>query len=277
MSAIETSKHDRDPQAGSSVTAYDSSDGSDPGRKRGRMNKPVRRNLSHAIADELLERVRDSRLRVGDRLPTLEELMREFGVGRGVARDAVQQLASRGIVDVRPRRGAVIVGVQPEAALDSRALSALLDDQAVEDLYALRRLVEVAVAGQAAERAARSEIAAIGAAHERFRLALEGERPPTEADIAFHRAIAVAAHNAVYVVVLDTLAEALAVVREEQAAAAPESVREALDEHAAVLEAIDAGDPERARLAMTRHLEKATRGMRQARSRRRRQAASSTV
>jgi GntR family transcriptional repressor for pyruvate dehydrogenase complex len=153
----------------------------------------------------------------------------------------------------------------------------LLDDQAVEDLYALRRLVEVAVAGQAAERAARSEIAAIGAAHERFRLALEGERPPTEADIAFHRAIAVAAHNAVYVVVLDTLAEALAVVREEQAAAAPESVREALDEHAAVLEAIDAGDPERARLAMTRHLEKATRGMRQARSRRRRQAASSTA
>jgi GntR family transcriptional repressor for pyruvate dehydrogenase complex len=237
------------------------------------MTTPVRRNLSHAIADELLERIRDSRLRVGDRLPTLEELMRDFGVGRGVARDAVQQLAARGIVDVRPRRGAVIVGVQPDAALDARALSALLEDQAVEDLYALRRLVEVAVAGQASERASRTEIAGIRAAHERFKVALEGERAPTEADIAFHRAIAVAAHNAVYVLVLDTLADVLAVVREEQAAAAPASVWEALDEHAAVLEAIEAGDAERARGAMTRHLEKATRGMRQARRRARASAA----
>jgi GntR family transcriptional repressor for pyruvate dehydrogenase complex len=239
------------------------------------MTKPVRRNLSHAIADELLERIRDSRLRVGDRLPTLEELMREFGVGRGVARDAVQQLAARGVVDVRPRRGAVIVGVQAAAALDSRALSALLEDQAVEDLYALRRLVEVAVAGQAAERASRAEIAVIRVAHERFRVALEGNRPPTDADIAFHRAIAVAAHNGVYVLVLDTLADALAFVREQQAAAAPASVREALGEHAAVLDAIEAGDPERARQAMTRHLDKATRGMRQARRRLQRQAGSS--
>jgi GntR family transcriptional repressor for pyruvate dehydrogenase complex len=236
------------------------------------VTKPVRRNLSHGIADELMQRIRDSRLRVGDRLPTLEELMREFGVGRGVARDAVQQLASRGVVDVRPRRGAVIVGVQPDAALDSRALSALLSDQAVEDLYALRRLVEVAVAGQAAERASRADIAGIRAAHERFRVALDGERPPTDADIAFHRAIAVAAHNGVFVLVLDTLAEALALVREQQAAAAPASVREALGEHAAVLEAIEAGDPEHARQAMTRHLEKATRGMRQARRRMGRQS-----
>jgi GntR family transcriptional repressor for pyruvate dehydrogenase complex len=234
------------------------------------VSKPARRNLSHAIADELMQRIRDSNLRVGDRLPTLEELMREFGVGRGVARDAVQQLASRGVVDVRPRRGAVIVGLEPDAALDGRVLSALLEDQAVEDLYALRRLIEVAVAGQAAERASRVELAAIAAAHERFRVALDGERPPTQADIAFHRAIAVAAQNAVYVLVLDTLADALAVIREEQAAAAPQSVREALDEHAAVLEAIEAGDPERARQAMARHLEKATRGMRQARRRRRR-------
>jgi GntR family transcriptional repressor for pyruvate dehydrogenase complex len=236
------------------------------------MSRPGRRNLSHAIAEEFLRRIRDGELRVGDRLPKLEELMEQFGVGRGVARDAIQQLAAVGVVDVRPRRGAVVVGIEAQGALDARVLSALLEDQAVEDLYALRRLIEVAVAGQAAERASAAQVQDIRAAHEAFRDVYDGGRPPTQADIAFHRAIAVAAHNPVYVRVLDALGDVLAAVREEQAAAVPRSVREALGEHEAVLEAIEARDPEQARRAMEHHLEKATRGMRRARALRRRAA-----
>jgi GntR family transcriptional repressor for pyruvate dehydrogenase complex len=176
-------------------------------------------------------------------------------------------LAALGVVDVRPRRGAVVVGVESGRALDPRVLSALLEDQAVEDLYALRRLIEVAIAGQAAERASADQIRAIRAAHETFRLALDGDRLPTQADIAFHRTIAVAAHNLVYVRVLDALADVLAAVREEQATAVPSSVRDALHEHEAVLEAIEAHDPDAARAAMERHLEAATRWMRRARRR----------
>jgi GntR family transcriptional repressor for pyruvate dehydrogenase complex len=230
------------------------------------MSRPGRRNLSHAIADEMLRRIRDGELQVGDRLATLEELMREFDVGRGVARDAVQQLAALGVVDVRPRRGAVVVGVESGKALDSRVLSALLEDQAVEDLYALRRLIEVAVAGQAAERASGDQIRSIRAAHDAFREVTDGERPPTQADIAFHRTIAVAAHNPVYVRVLDALGDVLAAVREEQAAAVPTSVRDAVGEHEAVLTAIEGRDSAGARRAMERHLEAATRGMRRARA-----------
>jgi GntR family transcriptional repressor for pyruvate dehydrogenase complex len=202
---------------------------------------------------------------VGDRLPKLEELMDEFGVGRGVARDAIQQLAALGVVDVRPRRGAVVLGVDAHGALDTRVLSALLEDQTVEDLYALRRLIEVAVAGQAAEGASAAEIQDIRAAHDVFREVYDSGRPPTQADIAFHRAIAVGAHNPVYVRVLDALGNLLAAVREEQAAAVPSSVRDTLGEHEAVLEAIEAHNPDRARRAMEHHLEKATRGMRRAR------------
>ena len=67
-----------------------------------------RRTLSGAVADDLVRRIGSGEFGVGDRLPTLQELMVHHGVGYGVAREAMQQLTALGIVDIRPHRGAVV-------------------------------------------------------------------------------------------------------------------------------------------------------------------------
>ncbi len=81
--------------------------------------------------------------------------------------------------------------------LGSATMSALLEDQPVEDLYALRLLLEVESAGRAAECATDEEIAQIGAALERHRDEFERVRPRDPQGIDFHHAIAQATENRV--------------------------------------------------------------------------------
>src|SRR5215471_4879126 len=117
-----------------------------------------RQTLSQAVSAAVLERIRSGEFGPGDRLPTEKMLMAEYGVGRNSVREAVQALVTLGLVEVRPGRGATVIGIESENALDAETLSALLKEGAVEDLYAFRRLLEVETASCAAQKATETEI-----------------------------------------------------------------------------------------------------------------------
>ncbi len=225
-----------------------------------------RKTLSGVVADDLVRQIRSGEVGVGDRLPTLQELMIQHGVGYGVAREAMQQLTALGIVDVRPRRGAVVRQLDGARALDDRTLAMLLSEQAVHELYELRRLIEVATAGQAAERATREQIEAMRGAQRAFDTALRSSGVVYAADVELHSLIAVASGNIVYTRVLDSLRGVLAEVR-AQAAAVPGASLTAREEHAAIVDAIAAGDAELARSTMAKHIETAIDTVLRARSR----------
>jgi GntR family transcriptional repressor for pyruvate dehydrogenase complex len=192
--------------------------------------------------------------------------MTEHGVGYGVAREAMQQLVALGIADIRPKRGAVVLQVDVSAALDDATLAALLSDQAVDELYELRRLIEVAVAGQAAERASADGLATIRAAQRRFEEAAAAGRGANDADVDLHAAIAEVSGNTVFVMVLDALRGVLAGVR-AQVAALPGATESACVEHAIVVDAIARGEVNEARKAMNAHIDTAKAAIFEARHR----------
>ena len=116
-----------------------------------------RQTLSQAVSAAVLERIRSGEFGPGDRLPTEKMLMEEYGVGRNSVREAVQALVTLGLVEVRPGRGATVIGIESENALDAETLSALLKEEAVDDLCAFRRLLEAetsAVCGAQRDRRA---------------------------------------------------------------------------------------------------------------------------
>lgn len=192
--------------------------------------------------------------------------MGEHGVGYGVVREAMQQLVAVGVIDVRPRRGAVVRQLEPDRVFGSDMVAALLSDQDVEDLYQLRALVEVAIASQAAEHATPEQLEEIRAVQRRVEQEAAAGRPVHDEDVALHRAIAEASGNLVYVRVLDALADVLAALRKE-AGAVPNATSDALVDHAAIVDAIEAHDPAAARLAMERHIATALAALRAARGR----------
>lgn len=214
------------------------------------------RTLSQSVTEDILRQVRAGEIEVGGQIPTQQDLMKIYGVGHSVVRDAMQQLAAMGIVDVRPRRGATVISVDASRALDDQLLAVLLDKQAIDELYALRRLIEVDIAGQAAERATPAQLRAIEQAHDEFVQARKTEVRVHKQDIAFHRAVAEASHNLVYLRVLDALVDVMAAVR-QSATEVPGATEDAERQHALVLQAIRNGDADAARESMQQHIDTA--------------------
>jgi DNA-binding transcriptional regulator YhcF (GntR family) len=76
--------------------------------------------------------IADGDLRVGDQLPTEENLIARFGVTRITVRRAIQNLVSRGLVEIRRSKGTFVAA--PKITQDLKELSGF-----VEDMHALGR------------------------------------------------------------------------------------------------------------------------------------------
>jgi GntR family transcriptional regulator, transcriptional repressor for pyruvate dehydrogenase complex len=215
-----------------------------------------RRNLSQAVTDELLRLIREGEIREGERLPTERGLMEMFQVGRNTVREAVHALAAQGILDVRPGRGATVRGVSSAQTLDDSVISALLDDQAISDLYDFRRIIEVDAAGRAAERATEPDTAEIGSQLEGYLHAYHERMPTWIEDVEFHKSIARASHNVIYLTVLEVVNDKLLAARRETQRSSAVLAR-ASKEHVAIFEAIKAHDVPAARAAMETHIDSA--------------------
>ncbi len=230
------------------------------------MTTPLRRNLSQAVAEDLLALVRSGEFRPGERLPTERGLMEMFGVGRNTIREAVQVLASRGILDVRPGRGTTVREINSHEVIDQAAISALLADRSVDDLYDFRRLVEVEATALAAARATPEQFAAIEQRWSDLEHAYKERLPSFEQDVNFHRAVVEAGNNVVFSIVLNAVEDLLLATRKETQHVG-RAVTLARTQHRAIVDAIRARDPEAARAAMTEHVEAASWAVREARDR----------
>lgn len=215
-----------------------------------------RTTLSQSVTDALLSRIREGELRPGDKLPTVVELMKSFGVGRNTIREAMQALVVMGLVEVRPRVGATVRAASGATAANALALSALLDDEGLHDLYEFRKTVEVEAAVLAAERADGNEIAEIQGIVDHYVYSVEHGQRAYEDDLALHQAVAKASHNVYFTKVLRDIAHLLSAARRETELV-PGAAERAAVEHRAILDAIKARDPEAARRAMETHLRSA--------------------
>jgi GntR family transcriptional repressor for pyruvate dehydrogenase complex len=152
------------------------------------------------IANNLQEQIAQGKLRPGERLPSERRLCSLFGVGRTTIREALRSLAVRGLV-TRSARGTVAADAQSLRHLPDTDLAALAAQTSIRQLFEVRKLMEVRVAGWAALRATAEDIAAMRAAIE-----AEAARDTRfgNPNRLFHDALAKAAHNPALVQVYES-------------------------------------------------------------------------
>jgi DNA-binding FadR family transcriptional regulator len=124
-------------------------------------------------------------------------------------------------------------------------------------LVELRHLIEPAAAGLAAARGGREKIASIGAALDAMRRSVDDLEAFNRADAEFHVAVFVASNN-VLIDRLSTIMRPLLDVTFALQVSARAGNADIVDMHAAVYEAIVAGDVASARQGMERILSMAT-------------------
>jgi len=218
--------------------------------------QPLERSdrLSDRVAKLILARIVESGLKPGDPLPSERVLGQQFGVSRTVVREAIRSLAGRGIITVRPGAGLTVAELDTSTASESISLLLRGTTDRYDKVDEVRRLIEVHVAGLAAERATDEDIARIRGALAHQEQVIDDVDAVAPADGEFHRQLALATHNELFVVMLDSLGDVMLEMRRR--AMRPAAGRKVfLGEHRAVVEAVAARDPAAARAAMVHHLD----------------------
>lgn len=216
-------------------------------------------SLVDKVAQELTEAIISGDLPSGERLPPERDLGEQFGVSRTVIREAVRTLAARGLVRVTSGRGVEVAAFDANTVADSLRLfirgSQVFD---YEQIHEVRSTIEVKTAVLAAQRATQENIAGMEelcAEHEQ-RLRAGEYLAASHVDFEFHRALASAANNDLFLIMLDSIADVLREVR-DKAYPQPHVGELGLTEHRQILQAVAAADADAAREAMVRHLEQA--------------------
>lgn len=187
-------------------------------------------------------------------LPSQGALSRSLEVSRSVVREAMSILQSQGLVDVSQGRKPQVRPAGPEAVIQS--IGTLLEraDVSLLDLVEVRRPLESEIAGLAAARASKEDIAHLARSIEDLRQARSLDAR-IEADIRFHQVLARATRNPIFEWFLDSLARFL---RESRRRTIAESgVEVPIAHHTEILKAVERGDAEAARRTMLHHLEMA--------------------
>lgn len=213
----------------------------------------VRRPLYQQVNDRITQLISEGVMKVGDQLPSERALSESLGVSRHSLRQALAALQSRGLIEIRHGSGAYLVEREP-GQLASNMAEALIDS--TENLpYVMesRFAVEPFITGLAAERGTAADVRAIRAALKMMEREIADGASGEQGDIAFHTAVLAAAHNPTLTDFMTRLQPDMARLREE-ALAQPTTPQLALDAHHAILDAIEAGDRERAIRAAHDHL-----------------------
>ena len=204
-----------------------------------------RRGLHRDVVDALGLRIVRGDLKPGETIPNEADLSRELEVSRTVLREAVKVLASKGLVEVRPRTGTRVLPRTHWELIDPDVLHWQFVNGSTEDLLReiseVRLAIEPAAAGLAAVKRNSEDLHELHRLSRAMTAALGDPAKYVEADIRFHSAILQATHNLLLFKLAATVREALVASRlvTVQVAGGP---RTAAPAHAAVVKAIDAAD-----------------------------------
>jgi GntR family transcriptional repressor for pyruvate dehydrogenase complex len=217
------------------------------------------RGASEQVAAALQRRIQEDGLRPGDFLGREEDLAGEFGVSRPTLREALKLLASGNLIRANkgPGGGIFVAHTADQGVRQSlsESVDMMIETGAVslEELLEARTLLEVPLAGlaalQASERTVESLRAALSA-----ETAADGDMDAIHAaDTRFHREIAAASGNRIAQALTGWVFEVLQprLLVQLRDAVVPQAL---LDQHAALLKAIEKGDRTRAERAMREHL-----------------------
>lgn len=208
------------------------------------------------VANKLIELIQE-KYPPGTKIPIETELMEIFGVSRTTIRSAISSLCSRNILEIRRGDGTYVTNA-PGLAEDALGIQFLDQDRASQEVAEMSWLVQPAAAKMAANRAVPDDIermeAAIKTLEDGWLLYQQGliDYPEIRSrDSQFHSAVIRASHNHIMGRLDSVFREFSANYRENRNI---DVITDSMKYHPQILDAIRAGDEQKARELMRQHL-----------------------
>ncbi|MGV7929011.1 MAG: FadR/GntR family transcriptional regulator [Spirochaetota bacterium] len=219
-----------------------------------------RSGLSEKIANRLLSLIKEKRLRPGDRLPPERELALMMKVSRPSLREALRALQLMNIIENRQGSGNYITSLEPEQLVEHLDIVFALDDSTYRDLFQARRILETGIAEMAALNITDEEVLRMEESLSKATAVIDDADAFLEADMELHAMILQAAGNRVLPVFMQSINK-IGVLSRRRTGEDIEVRRQTVRDHRAIVAALKARNPEKAKKAMMEHLGHVEAGM----------------
>lgn len=222
--------------------------------------KPVlKSNLADDLTKHLVQMIHYGAYEPGDRLPTIREMARSFGVGHPTLREALKKLEAIGVVEIKHGSGVYVRKGQHVLLLSNPVFNGVVSKKLMLDLIEARIPIERKSAALAATSATDSHLTRMSNLLARAEENLDNDDMLTKTNMTFHQEIAIASGN---VVIAQTQEVLMNLFQHEQRLILGIYGSRSKDhhEHIGILQALRHRNASLAQARMKKHLE----GVRQA-------------
>jgi DNA-binding FadR family transcriptional regulator len=192
--------------------------------------------LADKVIHELQKEISLGKYKTGELIPPEPVLMEQFGVGRSTIREAIKTLSNAGMLKVQQGAGTFVC--LPPASTEP--LDQRLRRAAQQEVNDVRSLLEVEIVQLATQNRQSEDLSDMRIAlQERWQAIINNSyNDCADADIRFHKAIALASHNSVLADLYQTFT---AIIREsfQQRNAEVQTFKNTHELHVALLKAIE--------------------------------------
>lgn len=214
---------------------------------------PAKVSAVDRLVDQIRELVRSRHLVIGDPMPTERELGELFQTGRNTVREALQILKAYGIVEVRPKIGAVLSDRHEDAVRKLFAFQNDISPASFLDVQGYRRIVEVGICDHIILHATSSDFNHLDAVNTRI-LNVQSVDDAAHCDFAFHEALVTLAGNRTLLTNYRLLQPVITDIMRVGKAARPVQI-DTHETHAEIINALKARDRVAYAYLLSRHLE----------------------
>lgn len=214
------------------------------------------RSASEVVFDHMMDSITQGEWKLGEKIPSENKLSQKYNVSRVTVRAAIQRMVSMGLLESRQGEGTYLTKPSLESRIDNLIPALALSQTDRLNVFEFRRTIETGAAALAAQRADAETIA------ELFKLSsqmkgCECQEETVELDLAFHRKIAEATGNPMFVMVFDVMKDSYRALFEHNVSMVGSS---GASFHYMLANAIEAREPELARVIMLKHINNALTG-----------------
>ncbi len=222
--------------------------------------EPIRSDSLKEVFIKKFERlILSGHFGIGEKLPPERALAKQLGVSRPVVHEGLVNLASKGLISMKPRAGAVINDYRSEGSIS--LLAALFEhhegevsERLLMGLLDMRMLLEAENARLAAMNRGEEHVRRFMAILEREKKIAPGDIPElTEVDFRFHHTLAMATKNMIYPLLMNSFKQLYTNVT-GKFFSDPGVVPVVFDFHHRIVDAVVKRDPESAEAIMKRML-----------------------
>jgi GntR family transcriptional regulator, transcriptional repressor for pyruvate dehydrogenase complex len=217
------------------------------------VQEPAKISAVDRLVEQVRDLVRERGLVIGDALPTERDLGELFQAGRNTVREALQILKAYGIVEVRPKIGAVLSDRHEDAVRKLFSFQNDISPASFLDVQGYRRIIEVGVCDHLILHATAADFDHLGVVNARI---LESRSVDEAArfDFEFHQALVSLASNRTLLTNYRLLQPVITQIMRVGKATRPIQT-DTFEAHAQIIDALRARDRVAYSYLISRHLE----------------------